>query len=161
MSNKRKRRRQRQRAAIKQEQAVTWSNYKVAARVASRGGPVLVLNVKEYDEDKLFPLIMHYMNVKSVDEFDILDIHRQRDDGKVEVIAEISDSWPRGIAVVTIKGELMRGAGDEPFVLGAKSKPHPSPAPTATTATKVAVVGTRVAFDNIKPVLASTKATSV
>lgn len=165
MANKRKRRRQRQRAATKREQGVVWKNYKVAARVSAVGGPVYVMNVKEYDEDKLFDLIVRYMKVENVDDFDILDIHHHRDDGKVEVLAEISESWPRGVAIITVKGEVMRGAGDEPFVLGAKAAAKKETAPvTSTTAAPSSVsevAGTRITVLTIKPVLASKKAICV
>lgn len=117
MANKRKRRRQRQRAAAKQADNMKWNVYKVAARVAATGGPVSVFHVKEYDEDKLFELICSFMKVETVDDFDVLDIHLPRDDGKVEIIAELSEAWPRGAAVINVKGEIVRGVNDEPLQL--------------------------------------------
>lgn len=121
MANKRKRRLQRQRAAAKADTPVVthkqiWKTYTVAWRVESRGGPVNVIAIKEYDEDELIGFIMRIADVKTIDEFQVLDVHHTRDDGAVEVLWELAD-WPIGVGTSRSKGEFMRGVNDSPLFL--------------------------------------------
>ena len=148
MANKRKRRRQRQRAAAKKEPMVTqhkqvWREYTVAYRVESRGGPVHVIKIKEFDEDQLIPFILRIAEVKSTDDFQVLDVHRDNHDGTIEVIWEIAD-WPKGVGTARSKGEFMRGVKDDPLFLNsstpAGTKPLTATTPPATVTVPPALV---------------------
>ena len=120
MASKRQRRRKRQRAAAKRTTTVKdfkWREYIVAGWSRAKGGPVRVVRVKEYDEDKLFEFVMRVFEVKHLDEFDVLDIHRMTEDNKIDVIYEASD-WPKGVTVAREKGTYMRGTYDAPMMVG-------------------------------------------
>lgn len=122
MANKKKRRRQRQRAAAKRAEEMVdvvspkWNNFLVSGWMRSRGGPVRVLEVKEYDEEKLLPFICELFGVDSVDEFDVLDVHHLRDGGGIRVVHELAD-WPVGVGTAREKGTYMRGVADKPLFL--------------------------------------------
>lgn len=141
MASKRKRRRQAARRAAMRELkkdkentvvasvAKVYKDYKVAVQ-KTPDDPMMVFTVREHDVNNLLPFIARIQEVNDVKDLAHLDVHLSLDDGRVQIIYESSDEWPKGVEVRYQQGFIVRG---KDRALSVKT-PKPVPAKPTTPA---------------------------